>query len=98
MKDWRRINVALTRARAKLIVIGSRKTLATEPLLAQFLKLMVEQRWIMLLPKGAESAHPIVVRQASYDPAVDGGTRKRRIVDAVLKGRGMLRDVVNDLS
>jgi DNA replication ATP-dependent helicase Dna2 len=41
------MNVSFTRARAKLVIFGSRKTLQREPLLAQFFKLMEEQKWIL---------------------------------------------------
>ncbi|KAH7909650.1 Dna2-domain-containing protein [Hygrophoropsis aurantiaca] len=57
LKDWRRINVSFTRARSKLIIIGSRATLATTPLLTDFFTLMQERNWILDLPQGAESMH-----------------------------------------
>ena len=57
MKDWRRMNVSFTRARSKLVIFGSRKTLQREPLLAQFFDLMETQGWILALPPGADIAH-----------------------------------------
>jgi len=51
------MNVSFTRARAKLVIFGSRKTLQREPLLAQFFKLMEEQKWIISLPPGSDSVH-----------------------------------------
>jgi DNA replication ATP-dependent helicase Dna2 len=51
------MNVSFTRARAKLVLFGSRKTLQRDPLLAQFFKLMEEKRWILRLPPGSDSIH-----------------------------------------
>ena len=57
VKDWRRMNVAFTRARAKLVIFGSRTTLARTPLLESFFQLMEGEGWILQLPKGAHEIH-----------------------------------------
>jgi DNA replication ATP-dependent helicase Dna2 len=62
LKDWRRINVAFTRAKTKLLVIGSRETLmgndsGNEEMVAKFVKLMETKGWIYDLPKGALESH-----------------------------------------
>ena len=57
LKDWRRVNVALTRARSKLIVLGSRRTLKHNDLLAKFLDLVHERGWVLELPDGADTSH-----------------------------------------
>ena len=49
--------MSFTRARSKLVIFGSRKTLQREPLLAQFFELMELQGWILVLPAGADAAH-----------------------------------------
>lgn len=58
LKDWRRVNVSFTRARSKLIIIGSRKTLDSTKLLSEFLALMDERGWIFTLPVEADEKHP----------------------------------------
>ena len=57
VKDWRRMNVAFTRARAKLIIFGSRTTLARTPLLESFFQLMEGEGWILQLPRGSHEIH-----------------------------------------
>jgi DNA replication ATP-dependent helicase Dna2 len=64
LNDWRRINVALTRAQRKVVIVGSQKTLSAAPLLEDFFGLMREQGCIQKLPKGALEMHPI----ASTEP------------------------------
>jgi DNA replication ATP-dependent helicase Dna2 len=66
LKDWRRINVAFTRARTKLLVIGSRETLkgnngsGSEEMVAKFVGFMEEKGWIYDLPKGAVESHTFI--------------------------------------
>ncbi|OCH89164.1 Dna2-domain-containing protein [Obba rivulosa] len=59
VKDWRRMNVCFTRARSKLIIFGSRKTLQAAPLLSEFFELMDQQQWVLHLPPGAHEMHDI---------------------------------------
>lgn len=60
LKDWRRINVAFTRAKTKLLVVGSMNTLkhsGKENMLSQFIALMEERDWIYNLPGDALESH-----------------------------------------
>lgn len=59
LKDWRRVNVALTRARSKLIVIGSRNTLGGSevPILKGMVDIMTERGWVFDLPLTAAEGH-----------------------------------------
>ncbi|EQC27044.1 hypothetical protein SDRG_15158 [Saprolegnia diclina VS20] len=51
--DWRRINVALTRAKKKLVLVGSPSTLAGSPVLRSLLELVQRQQWVLPLPAAA---------------------------------------------
>ena len=57
LKDWRRVNVALTRSRTKLLVLGSKSTLIGNELLRDFINLMETKGWWYNLPLGATEAH-----------------------------------------
>lgn len=61
LKDWRRINVAFTRAKTKLLVIGSMSTLKGSGgdgnMLSKFITLMEERSWIYDLPSNALENH-----------------------------------------
>lgn len=51
------MNVAFTRARSKLVIFGSRSTLARTSLLESFFQLIEGERWIFQLPRDAHEAH-----------------------------------------
>ncbi|KAL1964671.1 hypothetical protein VTN77DRAFT_6697 [Rasamsonia byssochlamydoides] len=58
LRDWRRVNVAFTRARTKLLVIGSRTTLRDgNELLHKYVYLMESHGWVYNLPKNAIEDH-----------------------------------------
>jgi DNA replication ATP-dependent helicase Dna2 len=60
LKDWRRINVAFTRAKTKLLVVGSRSTLGGSgdgEMIARFVRLMEAREWVFDLPPHALAAH-----------------------------------------
>ncbi|EIN04726.1 Dna2-domain-containing protein [Punctularia strigosozonata HHB-11173 SS5] len=74
VKDWRRVNVSVTRARSKLIIFGSRSTLQSAPLLNEFFMLMADRKWIYNLPPGAHQMHrsliPLTTRKRSSNVAL----------------------------
>lgn len=53
LADWRRINVALTRPKRKLVIIASPATLAGVPVLASLWRLCCDRGWAVPLPAGA---------------------------------------------
>jgi DNA replication ATP-dependent helicase Dna2 len=60
LKDWRRINVAFTRAKTKLLVVGSRDTLRNcgdAEMVSRFVRLMEDKNWVFDLPADALESH-----------------------------------------
>lgn len=45
LRDWRRLNVAFTRARCKLIIVGSKRTLEGGTALRPFIELIEQKGW-----------------------------------------------------
>lgn len=64
LEDWRRVNVAFTRAKCKLIILGSLSTLQESPAFVRFVQLVRNQNWVLQIPKDAELQH------------IDGDTRE----------------------
>lgn len=120
MKDWRRLNVSFTRARSKLIIIGSRKTIQGNDLLQKFLGIMNEKKWVLTLEKDAHRIHGLLSSKKPNRPfkrAVGDRSptrspenfsrsplrpNKRSKVanfgdqSGLLRGRNLLRDLIND--
>lgn len=62
LKDWRRINVAFTRAKSKLLVVGSGSTLKgqggeSKEMVGRFVRLMEERKWCYTFPADGLDAH-----------------------------------------
>jgi DNA replication ATP-dependent helicase Dna2 len=57
LKDRRRVNVALTRARSKLVILGSEKTLSGNELLRDMVALCREKGWVLDLSPNAVDSH-----------------------------------------
>lgn len=59
LSDWQRLNVALTRARCKLVLLGSAETLSAVPLFAELLRLVRQRGWYHSLPADALAEAPL---------------------------------------
>ena len=59
LRDWRRLNVTFTRAKSKLIIVGSRRTLESCNVLKAFLEVIDENGWAYRLPRDAEKLYKL---------------------------------------
>lgn len=98
LRDWRRINVSFTRAKKKLVIFASAKTLNADPLFKEFLELVREKGFEKRLKKGDDKLHLVKVPNNQV-PTQDKGkervkiekTERKVVVGAgkgVLNGRG----------
>jgi DNA replication ATP-dependent helicase Dna2 len=98
LRDWRRINVCVTRAKSKLVMYGSRSTLQAVPILAELLRVADEAGFIYRLPEDALDTAG--VRRCRGGEMMDEGSRASKKVklagEGVLKGRPVLHDLVNE--
>lgn len=99
LKDWRRINVAFTRAKTKLLVVGSKETLkgnnasraagGNEEMVAKFVGFMDEKGWVYNLPKGALDKHIFYeengATQATNGSALVGSTQWKAVTEPAVR-------------
>lgn len=83
LKDWRRLNVCFTRAKRKLVVFGSKSSLSTVPILAQFFQLVEIRGWLYSLPSNPPMASSWKSRRGegksspSRLPLSDGANKRK---------------------
>ncbi|KAJ7044139.1 Dna2-domain-containing protein [Mycena alexandri] len=88
IKDWRRMNVSFTRARSKLIIFGSRRTLQSAPLLQEFFELVESKGWIVRLPPKADVMHPALsIGAVLHAPKRGAGDMEAAKENVVVAGR-----------
>ena len=99
LQDWRRVNVAFTRARSKLIIFGSRTTIQCTKPLDQFVMLMNQKGWIYQIPVQAikvACASPNKNSSPTHQGIRTGSKMARVTGGTILKRRPVLRDIVNE--
>lgn len=74
LKDWRRVNVAITRARSKLVLLGSKKTLAGggNEVLAGLINICEQKGWIVDLDHAALDGHACIDGAVSQTQVATG--------------------------
>lgn len=100
LEDWRRLNVAFTRAMGKLIVVGSRRTLESASALRQFLNIFDSKGWMYDLPAGCTQLYQVSLPSSqqrsppSKEPRVVKSTRPS---ESRLAQSPVLRDIANEM-
>ncbi|KAI9033834.1 AAA domain-containing protein [Phycomyces nitens] len=94
LKDWKRINVAMTRAKKKMILIGSESTLDTFILFKRLLAMLRANNWIYKLPQNADISHSI----PQNDQINKTEKSKIHITPNSLRSKAILADYVPETS
>ena len=68
LRDWRRVNVAVTRAKQKLILIGSLLTLKGSLLLQELFDMLERRNWVHVLPYDAHKLYDFVAKSSQTSP------------------------------
>ncbi|EZF34348.1 hypothetical protein H101_02103 [Trichophyton interdigitale H6] len=77
LRDWRRVNVAFTRTRTKMLIVGSKATLSEgNELLGKFTALMDERQWRYDLPPNAVNQHFFEEHDSLFTQAMNSRTPK----------------------
>lgn len=96
LKDWRRINVAVTRARSKLILLGSMSTLSRADTIREFIDLIERKKWIFDLPSNAAEVYnfPKTIRSSQ----VARKATVNKLGSKVLGRHPLVRDILVDMN
>lgn len=92
LKEWRRINVAITRSKSKLIILGSAAMMKSVETLSKVTSLLEQKNWIYNLRPNALSVYKKKIWTDS--------PQKKRVIRGVgsLKGQHITRDIFHSLS
>lgn len=97
IKDWRRVNVAVTRARSKLIILGSLNTLLATESLLKFLNLVKTNKWMYDLPESALDVYRLkATSQLSSSSKVK--PEIKTIGSKVIGRHPIVRDILSDMN
>lgn len=92
LKEWRRINVAMTRSKTKLIILGSESTIREENLLNSFTSLIQEKGWIYNLKPNCMDVYEF---NDCRENASKKNIEREKGNYEIVKKNPLLRDILN---
>lgn len=92
LKEWRRLNVAVTRAKSKLVILGSRSTLSTNDTTKTFIDFLELKGWYYSLPKDADMIYDLP--QSANSSPIQKRLQKAR----VSKSNPVLRNIIDGIT
>ncbi|KAG5419660.1 dna2 [Candida metapsilosis] len=92
LKEWRRLNVAVTRAKSKLVILGSRSTLSTNDTTKTFIDFLESKGWYHLLPVDADKIYDLP-QSVNSSPL-----KKRSQKTRIGKNNAILKNIVDDIT
>lgn len=100
LKEWRRINVAVTRSKSKLILLGSKSTLSNGATLKLFIDLLEEKGWVYDLPNGADKVYDFLDNQSQrpsrHRPSPSKPIGAFRKDSKIIQSHPIIRDIVRN--
>jgi DNA replication ATP-dependent helicase Dna2 len=96
LKEWRRVNVAITRAKSKLIIVGSKRTLQNLDTLNAFMKVLDSRGWFYDLPPKADAFYSFLTPEGtttSRDPT----TIKKLKDSKAVQNKPLAREIAEEM-
>lgn len=101
LKELRRVNVAMTRAKSKLVIIGSKKTISSTPDISNLMGFLERKKWIYELtrdfrtaykfPSNVEHEHSTMRRDKVESKHVKSATKARGVKNITANSK-IIRD------
>ncbi|CAI5760795.1 unnamed protein product [Candida verbasci] len=92
LKEWRRLNVAITRAKSKLIILGSRTTLSNNNVTKIFIDFIDSKGWYYKLPLNGDKLYNLP--QSVNSSPIKSQKRESRI----MKNKVVLKNIIDELN
>lgn len=102
LKELRRVNVAMTRAKSKLIIIGSRSTIGSVDAIKDFIEMINTRRWIYQLPQNCLDCYyfprePQRKNSRQTSSKSKCGTKNITPKSRLVQDKPLIRDILNGM-
>lgn len=96
LKEWRRVNVAITRAKSKLIIIGSKRTLKNLSTLDAFMKILDSRGWFYDLPPKADTFYTFKTPSTKHGDVTISPVKKMKD-SRVVQSKPLAREIAEEM-